>query len=392
MKLRTLLFILFLLLLTLGIGLGKYAFLPKYFAEHFPAIASPSPAPQTDAANSNPKIKNFLDNLTPRQKVAQLIAVPLTITAQKANPEVRVFLASQSAGVVTLFGENISSTSAQKALDEVDQATAPFDTKQLKPLIAVDHEGGTVQRLKGPGFTTLPAWNEWCEKPSSDRSVLKKSAQELSKLGVDIVFAPVVDVASQSTPLRSRACSANAQVTLDQAQVWIETFSTYGITSVIKHYPGIGSVDVDLHQKFATVPVSEEQEQVFQILLKNYPELSVMSTHTGVIGLSTGPCSLNERCLKKLNLGEGQLLFTDGLEMVAALYSEAGEPKAISQAAVEAIEAGNTVLVFGKSTSIQTVKNILDTLEAKYTSSPEFKEKVDRDVEKVILKKQKGSL
>ncbi len=389
MKLRTVFFILFLLFLTVFLGWGKYIFLPKYLADTFPPILLPTPSPVVNTS-SDPTL-SVLAALSTREKIAQLIAVPVTVSGSSLNADVKSFLASHSVGVVTLFGENISTVSATKTLAEIYAvASSSSEFHDLQPLIAVDHEGGTVQRLKGAGFTKLPSWNEWCEKPSSDRNVLQKSARELRNIGIDIVFAPVVDVATQSTPLRSRVCSNNASVTLEQAQKWIDTFSAQGITSVIKHYPGIGDVSVDLHQKFAIIPVSKSQENIFHTLLEKNPQVSIMSTHAGVVGVSSGPCSLNKQCLERLNLKDEQLLFTDGLEMVAALYSEQGEQKAISQAAVEAIEAGNSVLVFGKSTSLKVIEEVLNTLEVKYTSSPEFQQKVDQNVLKILSKKLKG--
>ncbi len=83
----------------------------------------------------------------------------------------------------------------------------------------VDHEGGSVQRLNGEGFTILPSWKRMCNQTAELRqSSLASSAAELAAVGIDVVLAPVVDVSHSNIVLRDRVLMA-AQLLLPQLLV-----------------------------------------------------------------------------------------------------------------------------------------------------------------------------
>ena len=123
-----------------------------------------------------------------------------------------------------------------------DQITAVRQAMQIAPLIAVDQEGGTVQRYTAEG--SLPGAAEMAANGSVDAAYQQYLAdnQYLKTIGITTNFAPVVDVISrQPIPLPDRMYSSDPAVVSDYASASSKAARAAGITPVIKHFPGLGS-------------------------------------------------------------------------------------------------------------------------------------------------------
>lgn len=354
----------------------------KYFTRR-PAqvvvIPTETVAPATPAPTQIPATK---------EDIAQLVAVPLTIsgsTVSTASSNLK-FAAENRIGIVTLFGENIASTAAQQVITQIKQ-TIGGDV-----LIAVDHEGGSVQRLSGKGFTKIPALQSLCAKLATERqTIFATSAAQLRTAGVDIVFAPVVDVASRSAVLRDRACSDNTKLVTFVAQEAIDAYISQGILPVIKHYPGIGSTTRDLHNEIDAVLSRPPELEIIKNLLTLRPQIGTMSTHVLVTGLSeNAPCSLDVGCMAELaSFSNRQLIFTDALEMKSARTGQdLTVSKPLVQVAREAILAGNHILVFGKGVTAAELDPVLKMLITEYDTNVEMRARIDTALERLKLAKQ----
>lgn len=318
------------------------------------------------------------------QELAQLIAFPYSLTQDTSTQSAKLsWIRLNQPGVVTLFGQNIASASAQSAIAKINSG---FDS-QLSPLIAVDHEGGSVQRFSGAGFTDLPSWRTVCAASSTQRqNLLTTSAQELSQLGVEVVFAPVIDVASQSAVLRDRVCAPDSALVTERAMEFIDIFGQQKIISVIKHYPGIGSISTDLHRQFDQVSLTEGEILIFKDILEEYPLLGVMSAHVGVRDLYEDiPCSLNEDCVDDLTSHFPQtLVFTDALDMDSAGYvAGSKELRPLAQRAVLALKAGNDVLVFGPNVELAELEEVFSALKIAYQTDQDFQVQAQKSVRKI---------
>ncbi len=316
--------------------------------------------------------------------LAQLIAFPYLVE-EKASTESTslAWIAKNNPGAVALFGEKISSSAASLAIKDVTQ---DLDQKS-KPIIVVDHEGGSVQRLSGQGFTVLPSWKSFCALEKEKRNdLLTVSAKELAEVGIEMVFAPVVDIASQSAVLKNRICSADPTVTTLRSQEFIEAFGQQKIFSVIKHFPGIGSVSKDLHHYYDEVEVTEPELEIFQELLSSYPIMGVMSTHVGVKNFYEGqPCSLNRDCVEDLTGNFlTSLIFSDALDMESAGYiAEQDELLPLAERAVAAVLAGNDILVFGPEVTVGEIDLVLITLKKYFREDLLFQEQVETSLNKI---------
>jgi beta-N-acetylhexosaminidase len=328
---------------------------------------------------------------TPSEKISQLFAAPLDVSSSDASVAAMLnWIENDTPGFVTLFGSSIASDEAQLVIGNLDQY---FVDHPIGLSVAVDHEGGTVQRLSGTGFTVLPSWQQQCVQQSSARKdVLGRSATELSEVGVDVVFAPVVDLATSSGVMRSRACS-DARLLQAAAQDYIESMRAVGIEPVLKHFPGIGSAQFDTHTQFARISPVLAESELFTDLLDQFEYLPVMTSHVGLTTLDPEvPCSLQSDCVAALieNYPDS-LIFSDALEMTAAAYRPAPQPpKPLAQIAREAIVAGNDVLVFGPTVSAGELAGIHQFLIQEYQDSPAFQLAVENRVAKVLAYKQRA--
>lgn len=311
----------------------------------------------------------------PPESVSRLILAPLEVGPRVSSQSAMLsFVATSQLAGVTLFGETIATPAAQNAIAAVREV-------QPNALIAVDHEGGTVQRLKGKGFTVLPSWQRLCTASSEERrALLRKSAAELSAVGITTVFAPVIDLDAKKGVLGSRACSDDPLIVAEAARDFIALFSAAGIQPVLKHYPGIGSVQTDLHKDLDALFEVPAELSLFETLAQFEPSPGIMTAHVVVKGLSEdAPCSLSTNCVARLqSTAPRSLIFTDALDMASSRFNRF-DPKQqlpLAEVARQAVLAGSHVLVFGKGVSVQELQTVLEELKKEYTTNEVFRRRV----------------
>jgi len=409
-KLRTLFFLISLSAVAVLLGVGKYYFLPRYLVSRVASevISSPAPSPLSakDLDQQNiEQVEAIFQAMSPDQRITQALVFPVQLSSSSSTQSGRLagsldWISERNPGFVMIFGQSVSTQSALHFTTAVRQGVT--SQSAVLPSFAADHEGGRVQRLNGTGFTKLPSAEELCESNTQRRrSLYQQSAQELSAAGLQIVFAPVIDLRLRASPsavaspsgslnasaLGDRICSDDPQTVEENARLWITTFEQAGVASVIKHYPGIGTSQLDLHREREAVSTPEEERKLFTRLLEVFPLLSVMSTHVLVPQSSPDSlpqaCSLSKECLGELSLSPPQLLFTDALDMEAAQAATSSK-KPLSQLSREAIEAGNTVLVFGADTSVSELEEVREVLVRRYLVSDEFRQQLDQSVRKIL--------
>lgn len=159
-------------------------------------------------------------------------------------------------GGLVLFRRNIQD--AEQLTDLIRQADAWARTELGRGLVwAVDEEGGTVQRLAailGP----VPAALDLAEKgEDAVRCFVAETARGLRRLGIQVNFAPVLDVAEQPHChfLGSRILGKDPETTARLGAVWIQTLQENGIVATAKHFPGLGAARLDPHHR---LPVLDE--------------------------------------------------------------------------------------------------------------------------------------
>lgn len=243
----------------------------------------------------------------------------------------RAFLSHPAVAGVTLFARNYADPAQLAAL--VDDLHALRAQRPL--LVAVDQEGGRVQRFVD-GFTRLPAMGALGERheeyPDEARELARAvgyvMAAELRQSGVDLSFAPVLDVATvPSAVIGRRSFSAHAEVVVELAGALIDGMSRGGMSAVGKHFPGHGGVGADSHLE---QPVdSRTLAEIEQCDLLPYRRLTraldgVMSGHIAFPAVAPQPATFSTTWLRDTlrdSLGFTGVVFTDDLGMAAANWA-----------------------------------------------------------------------
>jgi beta-N-acetylhexosaminidase len=243
-----------------------------------------------------------------------------------ADSEHAWLTASGVSGVV-LFSRNFSSRDQLMALIDSIRDVGGDDL-----LIAVDQEGGPVQRFRD-GFTRLPplsAIGAVYEREPQDAVRLAEEhawvmSSELRASGVDFSFAPVVDLARGNAAIGARAFHADPAVAAELAQAYVRGMHLGGMAAVLKHYPGHGSVAVDTHK--ATAIDSRPLDEIRRDDLLPFVEgidahaEAVMVAHVIYPAVDDRPAGFSSRWIEQIlrgELGFNGAVISDDISMAAA--------------------------------------------------------------------------
>ena len=239
----------------------------------------------------------------------------------------RELLAHPLVGSVILFTRNYADPAQLQALvADIQSVRSPA------LLIAVDHEGGRVQRFR-PGFSELPPLRRIGHAFDADpqqglamaRALGWLMAAELSACGLDFSFAPCVDLDyGLSEIIGDRAFHSQAPAVAQLAIAYMHGMRDAGMAATAKHYPGHGAVVADSH---LALPVDRRQLVDMELDLLPYRRLianglpAVMVAHVLYPAVDSVPASFSRRWIDGLlrtELQFGGLVFADDLSMEGA--------------------------------------------------------------------------
>ena len=284
----------------------------------------------------------------------------LTLDAQEKQ-----HLCSPMVGAVILFSRNYKN---RQQVTELIREIKSLRHPQL--LVAVDQEGGRVQRFRDD-FFPLPALKRIGEcYRSQPNQALEYSycagrlmALELADVGVDFSFAPVLDIADiHSDVIGDRAFHPSAEVITELAEAHIRGMNSAGMSATGKHFPGHGGVAGDSHHMKPVDPRPMEELQSrdlkpFSTLAKQLD--GVMTAHVDFPNIDSRLPTFSPFWIHQIlrqSLGFDGVVFSDDLSMKGA--HEAGSPL---DRTVAALDAGcDMALICNDPQSARAVAESLD--------------------------------
>lgn len=248
-------------------------------------------------------------------------------------------------GGVILFARNFTSCAQLKAL-----TASIHEVRQPPLLIAVDHEGGRVQRFR-EGFTKIPAMREfgkiWDTNPRRAKDLALEAgwilAAELRAHGVDFSFAPVLDMDyGESQVIGDRAFHRSTQAIEELAQALVLGLRKGGMAAVAKHFPGHGFVAADSHvaipvDERSFVEIEKHDIEPFRRLIDSGIQ-AVMPAHVIYPKVDALPAGFSKIWLQQVlrkHLGFNGVIFSDDLSMEGAVVAGT-----VTQRAMAALQAG----------------------------------------------------
>ncbi|HUN27473.1 MAG TPA: beta-N-acetylhexosaminidase [Steroidobacteraceae bacterium] len=273
----------------------------------------------------------------------------IDLAGPQIEAEERELLTHPLVGGVILFTRNFRDSAQLTTL-----VAALHEARSPPLLVAVDHEGGRVQRFRTQ-FSRLPSARRIGHEFDRDaragvalaRSMGWLMAAELRAHGIDLSFAPCVDLDyGMSEAIGDRAFHASADAVAQLAVASMHGMRSAGMAATAKHFPGHGAVRADSHlslpiDRRAYADLSEDMAPYRRLIDNALP--AVMAAHVQFPAVDAHPASASRRWLRGILRGEMRFqgaIFTDDLSMGAA--AAAGD---IVTRAERALDAGNDMLV-----------------------------------------------
>lgn len=333
-----------------------------------------------------------ISKLTLDQKIGQMFICGFHSLVP--DDQIRTLIEEYHLGGVIYFRRNIDELEQVASLSASLQHLAAVNGS-LPLWIAIDQEGGMVARIdhkkmsRIPGNMSLGA----TDNPEYSYQVSLISAEEMGKLGINMNFAPCLDVNNNphNPVIGVRSFGENPDKVSEHGAAVIRAFQEKGISAAAKHFPGHGDTNVDSHMGLATVEHDVERLQSVELkpFIKAIQEQVdvIMTAHVifPAIEREPIPATLSRAVLTGLlreDLGYEGLIVTDCLEMhaIAKFFG-------IGEGAVKAIEAGADVVLVSHTLADQI--EALDAVKQAVRSGRISERTIDHAVERILTLKQK---
>lgn len=337
------------------------------------------------------------------KQIGQMLMVGFHGTSAPASSQICKDIKKYHLGAVILFDYNPVNRKKPKNISSKAQLAKL--TKQLqacshdgKLLIAVDQEGGKVQRLKSKyGFYgKFPKASHIAKMNQSQiKATYTKMSKELKSVGINYDLAPVVDL--DINPRNhvihglGRSFGKDPAMVASYASTFIDAMHTHGVLTSLKHFPGHGSSVGDTHKGFVDVTKLWKKSELkpYQ-LLKNKAD-SIMVAHVfNKTHDKKYPASLSYNTIEKLlrqDIGYNGVVITDDLQMGAI-----SKKYKLKQMLALAINAGDDILLIGNQLDprrVVSTSKLVSTIKSLVSSGVVKKSRITQSYQRVQVLKEK---
>lgn len=331
--------------------------------------------------------KYNIDNMSLEEKIAQMLII--TNNKKEYDEEFKNFIKESQPGGFILMGENISTYENTLSLVR----NIKKDSK-ISPFIAIDEEGGRVQRLKklkDIKITDIPSMYDLGKTNDADLSyqIGKILAYQVRTLEVNLNFAPVLDVYNnkENKVIGDRSFSSNPNIVSKMSLNMQKSLEENYVMPVVKHFPGHGDTEVDSH--YDTPIINKTYDELLNNELMPFItsiENNVKMIMIGHIALpkitnSNIPASISRVVINdilKEKLNYNGIIITDALNMkgITNNYTE-------EEICALAVTSGVDILL-----SPTNPKKCIESIKEKVISKEIPVERINESVKKILLYKE----
>lgn len=320
-------------------------------------------------------------NMTDQERIAQTMIIRINTEkdGMSLTKKYRTIITEFQPGGIILFGNNIINVQQTQHLINSIQTL-----NEIPMFVSADIEGGKVNRFRNTEYKVLSGipsahTSSNIYSPSQLEQYSYFLGKELRNIGINMNFAPVVDVRYEQTPvfLQERIYGDNPEETLQYGMSVVQGLQQAGVLSVAKHFPGHGGASGDTHYNSAVVTYG------YDTLYNNdwYPYRGIIQKGVSAIMLghmyvpaidNTRIASMSSKVIEVLtkDLGFQGLVLTDSLKMKAVLNEQ---PKVLFE--VEALNVGVDILL-DPSSPTNTLSELEEALQEGILNRDRLKEAV----------------
>ncbi|MGI6542757.1 MAG: beta-N-acetylhexosaminidase [Limnochordia bacterium] len=339
----------------------------------------------------------LMRRMTLEQKIGQMVLAGFP--GYEAGAEVKTLVEQYHLGGVILMTRNIRDAEQVTRLTQKLQMLAGRNGAGIPLFIAVDQEGGYVARIRFdrryPGNMALGA----ARSPDLTRRVAEAMGREMRAAGINMNFAPVVDVNSNpnNPVIGVRSFGEQPRLVAELGAAYVAGLHDAGVVATTKHFPGHGDTAQDSHIALPTVP--HERQRLEQVELYPFREViaagtdAIMTAHVTfpAIEPTAGlPATLSDKVLTNLlrqELGFSGLVITDAMEM-KAIVNNFG----VGEAAVKAVQAGADIVLVGWPDDWRMAVQVFEALTQAARQGMISPERIDTSLRRILEVKQRFQL
>ncbi len=346
---------------------------------------SSSPTVET-APSPTVRIKQMVESMSLEEKVGQMLMVG--IPSGRVDTTTIDFINKYKVGGIIHFDRNLASSNQVRSLNEALQNIAKKNKNPIGIYIAVDQEGGAVARMRSflqvaPSAASIGAIG----KPQVAEDWAYGTGQKLKALGFNVNFAPVADLNFTN----GRSYGRSAETVTPYVQAAVAGYNKAGLTSSLKHFPGLGRVLIDPHNNTSRITATAETLRAsdfvpFQAMVQHQDQYDymVMVSHPVYTAFDSRPACVSSKLLEDLlrnEWGYRGIIITDDLDMggLAKVYPA-------TTRGVLAVQGGNDILLScgaNPHNSITIYRSVLEAVRHGKISEA----RIDASVERILQHK-----
>lgn len=330
------------------------------------------------------------DQLTIKQKIAQLVVVPLEFKTsrpasgsattilthgQLSGDEVFDWLTANDPGLVVLQGN-----AATEVIRETTERIVVSSGSQAWPILIAGEQASVTQLRPDKEIQPKTLADACSQTPEQVAKHWNEVGYGWQTAGIHIVFGPVIDVPKSGSFVAKLSCANNARA-FELARAYIAGFGRNGVLPVMAHFPGVGGAKADPQLGNQTVTIDLVDIEPFDRLLKEFPTIGVLVSTARVAGeFDEQPCAIAPGCLAQFPKQHPRaLLIADrmGPDLAATLN------RPLADLVASAIVAGNHLVVIDQAVSLPEVSDLINQLVARYQSDSDFKKRVDENLQRI---------
>ena len=307
----------------------------------------------------------------------------ISIEGYNLSKKTKHFLKTIQPGGIVFFKNNIKTKrQVKKLIREIKKCI------KIRPFIAVDQEGGRVQRLRKICTFVPSPWALHAKPLLKYQQII---IRELSELGFNMNFAPVLDINSnpKNPIIGQRAISNKPEIVSKYGEKIIKLYAKNGILACVKHFPGHGGLSIDSHLDLPVLKKTKKELYNFELIpFKNAIKNKVptmMIGHIEIPSIEKRPASISKEVLQNLlrkELKYGGLIITDDLLMKAIAKNYA-----LKEASREAILAGANLILI--NTKEENILRVFEYIKKEATRNIKLRKMINKSYKKIVGIKKK---